>query len=98
MGFHIPSRAQLTRHQLLSYFIRELLRTPHPRIRIIEYHAATGIGILLCGHTDLPQLRQVFQKLSKPSVTPHPIHLLGVSGTLKTLRRKFLTTKYDSIV
>ena len=98
MGFYIPSRIQLTKHQLLSHFTHKLLMTPRPRIRIIEYHAATGVGILLCDHTDLPQLRQVFQKVSKLSASPYPIQLLGVSGTLKTLRRKFLNTKYAPIV
>ena len=76
----------------------ELPMIARPRVRIIEYNAASGVGILLCDHTSLPQLRQVFQKLSTPSTTPHPIHLLGVSGTLKTLRQKFLNTKYAPIV
>jgi RNase P/RNase MRP subunit POP5 len=72
--------------------------TPHPRIRIIEYNAVSGVGILLCDHKSLPQLRKVFHKLSTPSATPHPIHLLGVSGTLKTLRQKFLDTKHAPVV
>lgn len=98
MGFYVSSQAYLTKHQLLSRFMHELPMTPRPRVRIIEYNAVSGVGILLCDHTSLPQLRQVFQKLSTPSTTPHPIHLLGVSGTLKTLRQKFLNTKYAPIV
>lgn len=93
MGFYIPSHTHLTKHQLLSRFMHELPLTPRPRVRIIEYNAASGVGILLCDHKSLPQLRQVFNKFSKISVTPNPIRLLGVSGTLKTLRQKFLNTK-----
>ncbi len=93
LGFYIPSFSQLTKHQLLSRFMRELPMTPRPRVRIIEYCAATGVGILLCDHIYLPQLRQVFESFSKTSTKPHPIHLLGVSGTLKALRRKFLNNK-----
>lgn len=98
MGFYIPSYPKLTKHQLLSRFMHELPTTPRPRVRMIEYHAATGIGILLCDHTHLPQLRQVFQKLSKSTAPSRSIHLLGVSGTLKTLRRKFLNSKSEPIV
>lgn len=93
LGFYIPSHAQFTRHQLLSRFLHELPLTPRSRVRIIEYNAASGVGILLCDHNNLPQLRQVFHKLSQTSAKSHPIHLLGVSGTLKTLRRKFLNSK-----
>jgi RNase P/RNase MRP subunit POP5 len=97
MGFYIPSPTHLTKHQLLSRLMDKLPPTPRPRVRIIEYNAASGVGILLCDHKSLPQLRQVFHKFSKISVTLDPIYLLGVSGTLKTLRQKFLNTKYAQL-
>jgi RNase P/RNase MRP subunit POP5 len=98
IGFYIASRARLTKRQLLSLFFHELQMNPRPRIRIIEYHALTGVGILLCYHTHLPQLRQVFQQLSETSDKSQLIRLLGVSGTIKTLRRKFLNVKHTPFV
>lgn len=94
IGFHIPSRVALTKRQLLSLLLRELRLNSHPRIHIIEYQTVTGLGILLCYHTHLPQLRQVFKQFSEPSNKFPSIRLLGVSGTIKTLRRKFLDVKH----
>lgn len=98
IGFYIPSRVKLTKRQLVSLFLRKLQMNPRPRIRIIEYHTSTGVGILLCDHTHLPQLRQVFQQLSETSDPSQSIHLLGVSGTIKTLRRNFLDVKHKPLV
>jgi RNase P/RNase MRP subunit POP5 len=52
------------------------------KLQIIEYDENTGQGIIRCGHKSV---RDIIDFLNSVSIT-----VIGVSGTIKTLRRKFL--------
>ena len=62
----------------------------HPdRLRVVEYDPVSGYGILRCGHTSLAAtLRHLTATCRELD-----IESIGVSGTLKALRRKFLPAK-----
>ena len=52
------------------------------KFQIIEYDEHTGHGIIRCGHKSV---RIIIDFLNSVSIT-----VKGISGTIKTLRRKFL--------
>ena len=52
------------------------------RLRIIEYDEHTGQGVIRCGHKSVKIIQEFLSSVS--------IHVTGVTGTIKTLRRKFL--------
>lgn len=69
-----------------------IARMPDPevryarRLRVVEYDVTSGYGILRCGHIHLDATLRLL-------VATHRelgIESIGVSGTLKALRRKFL--------
>ena len=56
------------------------------RLRVVEYDAASGYGILRCGHIHLAATLRLLAATRREL----GIESIGVSGTLKALRRKFL--------
>ncbi|HYB92561.1 MAG TPA: Rpp14/Pop5 family protein [archaeon] len=59
-------------------------------LRILEYNQQDNQAILRCNHITLPQLRESIAKVKEIAGTPTTIRIIGVSGTIKRLRRKFL--------
>lgn len=59
------------------------------RLRVMEYDAMSGYGILRCGHNRLVATLRLLTATRREL----GIESIGVSGTLKALRRKFLPAK-----
>ena len=59
-------------------------------IRVIEYDLEHGLGILRCDHRVVDALRSSLGKISGVSTAFSEVKVLGVSGTIRALRRKFV--------
>jgi len=77
-------------HSVLS-FLGEL-ETAHAKIWIMKdsYNEERQIGIIKCSHTAVEHLRSALALIQRIGDTRTLIKILGVSGTLKGARRKFL--------
>jgi RNase P/RNase MRP subunit POP5 len=60
---------------------------------IIKYNVDTGVGILRCGHDSLPQILRAIQE-SGDRLKEIQMRIWGTSGSIKTLKRKFLSKEF----
>jgi len=59
-------------------------------LSLIGYEAEGNYAILRCSHGALDMVRASIASMTEIKGKPVAIHVLGVSGTLKSLRKKFL--------
>jgi RNase P/RNase MRP subunit POP5 len=57
-----------------------------PYIRVIQFDVETGVGILRCGHTSFNRVIRLLRELQWRT--------FGTSGSIKTLKRKFLSKEF----
>ena len=62
-------------------------------LRLLEFHSVQGEGILTCNHDFMPQMRSTLAAVRTVAGKPVIPQVLGVSGTVKRLRRKFMEGK-----
>lgn len=58
-------------------------------IRIIDYDPNTGLGIVRCDHRAVSILLSILRDTAK-TLGKYDAETIGVSGSIKTLKRKFL--------
>lgn len=77
-------------HSILG-FLGEL-ETAHARIWVMKdsYNEEKQTGIIKCSHVAVEQVRSALALIQRIGDTRTVIKILGVSGTLKGARRKFL--------
>jgi RNase P/RNase MRP subunit POP5 len=61
------------------------------RVRLLDYDAEKGLGMLLCDHKSVEKIRSAFNNIQGKSHGEMTIQMIGVSGTIKALKRKFLS-------
>ncbi len=59
-------------------------------LSLIEYEAEENHAILRCSHGALDMVRASIASVTEIKGRPMAINVLGVSGTLKSLKKKFL--------
>lgn len=59
-------------------------------LSFIEYDSEKSWGIVRCSHRAVEMVRASIASVAEINGKPVAIHVLGVSGTLKALRRKAL--------
>ena len=59
-------------------------------VRLILYDAGSGLGLLRCGHKQVTQARAAMAKLKRIGGEEVSFSVLGVSGTIRAAKRKFL--------
>ena len=59
---------------------------------LINYDAAKNYAVVRCANAALDMLRASLASITEVYGKPTAIHVLGVSGTLKSLKRKFQPT------
>jgi len=64
--------------------MRKKLGGDQTGVRVILYDRDTGSGLICCAHSMVSQLKRIVLQ------SRIPIKILGVSGTIKSARRKFL--------
>jgi ribonuclease P/MRP protein subunit POP5 len=60
------------------------------KFSVIEYDCSKKVGILLCGHRSLDKMRLALSKVEKVTKREITVKVIGVSGTIRKLKRKFL--------
>jgi RNase P/RNase MRP subunit POP5 len=61
------------------------------RVRLLDYDVEKGLGMLLCDHKSVEKIRSAFINIRGKSQGEMTIKMIGVSGTIKALKRKFLS-------
>lgn len=94
IGFRIMSEKPYTRHEILKLILEELRLIGRNdankiRVRLLEYEEEKCVGILQCGHESVDKIRRLLDSVNEKN-REVMIKSLGVSGTVKSLRRKFL--------
>ena len=59
-------------------------------INLIEYDPQRNYAVVRCSHTALERVRASITSVTKINGEPVSIHVMGVSGTIKALRKKVL--------
>jgi RNase P/RNase MRP subunit POP5 len=81
--------------------LRERPRLEEPigfRFRVIEYDDASSKGIIrITPHTAVEKIRKLILSVNHYHGEPLEIHILGVSGTLRALRRKYMRKQAENI-
>ncbi len=88
----VPSRQAVLTLVLTEFYALGHDRGPMIRVRILAYDDATGVGVLRCDHRSVAKIRDAFHSVQLKSGGAMTLRILGVSGTLRALRRKYLQT------
>lgn len=59
-------------------------------IRVIQYDQLAGLGIVGCGHKSVDKVKLILRKVRAISGKPVTIDVIGVSGTVRALKRKYV--------
>lgn len=59
-------------------------------LSLVEYEPDKNCAVLRCSHKALEMVRASIASVTEITAKPVAIHVVGVSGTLKSLRKKFL--------
>ena len=60
-------------------------------LRLMEYDQQRNFAVVRCFHTALERVRASIASITEIGGKPAVIHVMGVSGTLRALRKKVLT-------
>jgi len=60
-------------------------------VSLIEYEPQRNYAVVRCSHTALERVRASIASIVEINGKPAVIHVMGVSGTLRALRKKALT-------
>ncbi|UCH01613.1 MAG: hypothetical protein JSV20_07100 [Candidatus Bathyarchaeota archaeon] len=98
--FKLITKSPLSKYDILNILKKELVQikgqySPSLQyIRVISYNRNRGLGILRCDHMLVEDLRLAFKNIQRSRYVVQA-EIVGVSGTLKALKRKFL--KFEKI-
>jgi len=66
-----------------------------PRLlRVIWYDSGTGLGIVRCSHRSVGALKTAASAVTEISGRRATMRTMGVSGTIRALRKKFIWTGF----
>ncbi len=96
IAFQVQSDTQHTKQDIIDAINRFTLtlrgergttkRYPH----LLEYDQQSGRGILMCTHTMIEPLRLLLNSIHNIANKKAKMTVIGVSGTIRRVRRKFL--------
>ncbi len=95
IAFEIISESIFSADDIVHYVWRMLLGLfgevggSRTNFWLIEYSPETGHGILRCTHTSVDVMKSVLATITKLNGFPLIINVLGVSGTIRGVRRFF---------
>jgi ribonuclease P/MRP protein subunit POP5 len=96
IGFRVASDRVHSRREVSTLIYDELRATKSGhekmmRVRLLDYDVEKGVGMLLCDHKSVEKVRGAFNNIQSKSRGKMTIQMIGVSGTIKALKRKFLS-------
>ena len=62
-------------------------------LKLIFYDGESRRGLVRCGHTQLGELKTALSKIEEIGGKKVSFNVLGVSGTIKAAKRKFLSQR-----
>jgi len=89
----LPQRASELEELVLNAII-ELFGedgAANARLKLIEYDASRGVGILRCSHRHMALVRAALAAITERGGEPLAVHVVDVSGTLRALRKRLPT-------
>ena len=96
IGFQVYSHEPLTREEVVRGIWKEILSffgegiASELNFWVLNFDEDVQKGFLVCKHTEVGRVKAALTLVSKVNDKKVFIHPLGVSGTIKSLRRKFL--------
>lgn len=66
-------------------------------LRLIHFESEAGYLVVRCSHKALPMVRAAIASVTRIGNKPAAVHVLMVSGTLKTLKRKSTRMRADRV-
>jgi ribonuclease P/MRP protein subunit POP5 len=67
-------------------------------LTLIDYDVEKGLAVIRAAHTEVEKVRAAIASITEINAKPVAVHVLTISGTLKTLRRKLRTRKLHSSI
>lgn len=90
IAFKVEGEASMGElRKAISEFSREISQ-PNPRPQVVIYDGDAGCGLVKCSHLQVDELKRELKKIGGTGNESFKVRLLGVSGTIKTAKRKFL--------
>ena len=74
-----------------SEMIRILDELSPAPVKLILYDAESRRGLVRCGHAQLEEIKEALSKIEEIGGRKVSLKVLGVSGTIKAAKRKFLS-------
>lgn len=96
LAFKVSGCRDFSKRDLSNEIAQEMLNLPRESkisegsVRVIQYNQGIGLGIIRCGHTFVDRFKLVLRKMRRVSGKPVAIDVIGVSGTVRSLKRKYL--------
>lgn len=104
IAFSVKKGYDFTRKEVLNALPASILESRGSSdfrkrgLRLIMYDRRYGVGIIRCGHRDLGKVKSFLIDLKEISGRDVTVRVIGVSGTLKALKRKFLTKLKEPLI
>ena len=90
---------KISKREIYNILIKEILTSTNVKtgnglyIWVVKFDVETGLGIIRCGHNSLNQILQSIQEPER-MLKELKFKTLGTSGSIKTLKRKFLSKEF----
>jgi ribonuclease P/MRP protein subunit POP5 len=101
VGFRVYSSEPVARDEVVRAIWSETLgflgeRTASElELWVLDYDEARQVGFLVCSHKQVDKVKACLTLVSSVKDKRLMVHVLGVSGTVKALNRKFLNKVRD---
>lgn len=96
LAFKVSGAHIFSKRDLYNEFTRKMLNVFNKSeigegvIRVILYDQLAGLGIIRCGHKSVDKVKLVLKNLRMISGKSVTIDVIGVSGTVRALKRKYV--------
>ena len=97
LALRVVSEQPVSRRDVTSAFWNALLQlfgeygASQVGLSLIDYNPQRGQAIVRCSHKALEMVRASIASITEINEKPAAIHVVGVSGTLRSLRKKALS-------
>ncbi len=96
LAFKVLGSHNFSKRDLSNESTRKMLKTFNKSeieervIWVIRYDQLAGLGIIRCGHKSVDKVKLVLKKVRTISGKPVTIDVIGVSGTIRALKKKYM--------
>lgn len=101
VGFKVYSNEPIARDEVVRAMWRETVGflgenvTSELDLWVLDYDETRQVGFLVCSHKQVDKVKACLTLVNSAKGKKLMVHVLGVSGTVKALNRKFLNRVKD---